>query len=100
VGEVATFKAVREVLAAENPDGLPAGMIEQYTDLFVTYREATLNIAKCGSVTAHPKTGAPLENPYLKVRQQTLTALRGFPEVKAANAWAALARELDTVQAD
>lgn len=97
MGEVTTFKAVRELLAAENPDGLPAGMIEQYADLFVTYRESTLNIARCGAVVAHPKHGAPVDNPYLKVRYQTLSALRGFPEVKAAGVWAALAEELEAL---
>ena len=39
-----------------------------YLDAKKTYEEAMENITKNGSVNAHPKTGAPIVNPYLAIR--------------------------------
>ena len=94
MGQIDTFKAVRDLLAQENPDTIPTSMLHQYADLFVTYREAALNIAKNGAIVAHPKTGAPIENPYLKVRQQTMADLRKLARVKANNVWAVMSNEM------
>jgi len=54
-------------LKADNPRAT-AVMIRLYADTLRIYVEAADNIAKNGAVCAHPRTGAPLENPYLKIR--------------------------------
>ncbi len=93
---VDSFAAVLGLLVSANRGALPSGMLHQFAELFVTYREAALNLAKCGAVVAHPKTGAPVENPYLVVRADTLAALRKFARIKADRVWAALSAELGT----
>jgi phage terminase small subunit len=40
------------------------------------YQQAAANIREHGAVVAHPKTGAPFDNPYLKVRGQMLATLQ------------------------
>lgn len=95
MGEVSTYRRIREQIAAENKKALPSGMIQQYADLFTTYREAALNIARNGAIVQHPKTGQPIENPYLRVRQSTLAELQRFTRVKADAVWEALSAELE-----
>lgn len=97
MGQIDTFKQVRQMLSEEGNTTLSNAMLHQYADLFVTYREAALNIAKNGAIVAHPKTGAPIENPYLKVRQQTMIDLRKLARVKADKVWGALSRELEAI---
>jgi phage terminase small subunit len=64
----------------------PAHRIAIYADAFLLYREASDNIAKCGAITAHPRTGAPLENPYLKVRAAQ-SAIMMKISLKAGDLW-------------
>jgi phage terminase small subunit len=50
-----------------------------YADALRIYYEASDNIAEHGAIVQHPRTGAPIENPYLKVRSSTgaiLTKMR------------------------
>lgn len=42
--------------------------IQIYADALRIYCEAAENILKNGAVCSHPRTGAPLENPYLKIQ--------------------------------
>lgn len=46
----------------------PPDAVRIYLDALEIYSEASENIARNGAVTAHPRTGAPLVNPYLAVR--------------------------------
>jgi phage terminase small subunit len=46
-------------------------LVQIYCDACETYNEAQENIKRNGAVVSHPRTGAPLENPYLKVRYQS-----------------------------
>ena len=51
-----------------------------YADAFVEYRAAAANIAREGTIVLHPKTGNPIENPYLGIRdraRRTLERMRG-----------------------
>jgi phage terminase small subunit len=44
-------------------------VLRVYFDALGTYLEASKNVRVNGAIVAHPKTGAPIENPYLKVQQ-------------------------------
>ena len=48
----------------------------QYADAFAEYREASDNIGKHGAIVKHPRTGNPIRNPYLAVRDGALDKLR------------------------
>jgi phage terminase small subunit len=58
-----------------NP-GRQTDKLVMYVDAYMDYQEAADNIRENGAVVAHPKTGAPFDNPYLKVRQQMLVTLQ------------------------
>lgn len=65
-------------LAKENPKARPVDL-RVYADALQTYREAAENIDRCGAIVQHPRTGQPMENPYLKIRTAagaTLTKMR------------------------
>lgn len=53
-----------------------------YADCFVDYREAQDNITKNGNVVAHPRTGTPIDNPYIKVKAAAMANLRKLTRVK------------------
>ena len=42
--------------------------VQIYADALRIYYEAAKNILENGAVCSHPRTGAPLENPYLKIQ--------------------------------
>ena len=66
------------LLRQENPKARQDDLI-LYADAFLAYQEAVGNIAKNGMVVAHPRTGAPIDNPYLRIREaagKTLARLR------------------------
>ena len=62
-----------------------------YVDCFLDYAEAVRNIAKNGSIVAHPRTGMPMENPYLKVKAQAMAGLLKLRRIKKTErVWALL----------
>jgi phage terminase small subunit len=72
-----TRQEVLDRLCALNPS-TSRDKLTIYADALLLYREATANIAKNGAITAHPRTGSPLENPYLKVRTAAAATLSKF----------------------
>ncbi len=56
-----------KALVADNPRST-RDAIEIYVGAFLEYVEASKNITEHGSIVFHPRTGAPIENPYCKVR--------------------------------
>jgi phage terminase small subunit len=58
-----------------NNKSLKRDKIIMYCDLYMDYQESAKNIRDNGAICAHPKTGAPIDNPYLKVRQQMIASL-------------------------
>lgn len=83
--------AVADALRADNP-AQPLAVLQQYADLFCAYQEAQTNIDAFGNVVAHPRTGAPLENPYVKIRDNAAKALRRFGRIKSTDRiWTAAA---------
>lgn len=68
MGKVAaelTLEMVRQILIDAGTDADVAAL---YANAFAEYREAQESITKNGAVVANPRTGAPITNPYLKVR--------------------------------
>lgn len=57
-----------------------------YAGAYVTYREAETNIAERGAINSHPRTGSPLENPYLKVRSGAAATLKKI-RLKTGDLW-------------
>jgi phage terminase small subunit len=53
-----------------------AARVALYADAFLEYRLAQANIREHGPVVLHPRTGAPIDNPLLKVRDRARAALQ------------------------
>ena len=49
--------------------------LQIYAHALATYCEAAKNIASNGAICSHPRTGAPMENPYLKIQTQKAAVL-------------------------
>lgn len=58
-----------------------------YAHAFQEYWEATENIEKYGIIVAHPRTGNPIENPYLAIRDRAARKLDGMRKLKAESFW-------------
>ena len=70
MGQVSTEldrSGVLEALRAANPTA-PLGRLVMYADAFCEYRTAQKNIAENGTIVFHPRTGAPISNPYMVIR--------------------------------
>ena len=81
---------VIDLLVRENPKA-DASSVRIYADAFCTYAEATENIATNGAIVIHPRTGSPIENPYLKIRTQAQGVLRKASRLKTSEVWALIA---------
>lgn len=57
--------------------------IRIYADALQTYHEAAQNVSANGAVCAHPRTGTPIENPYLKIRLQQGILIAKMPTIKS-----------------
>jgi len=55
-----------ERVKAANPDACAVDIM-LVADALRLYLEAKQNIDTNGAICAHPRTGAPIENPYLKI---------------------------------
>jgi phage terminase small subunit len=69
-----TKAEVLEILRRDNPKARQQDLV-LYADIFVQYQEAADNVAKNGSVCAHPRTGAPMPNPYAAVQSRAFKDL-------------------------
>lgn len=47
-------------------------------DAIRTYVEAAENVERNGAICAHPRTGSPIENPYLKIMASQAGLLSGM----------------------
>ena len=67
-----------QILTEDNLD-CPAGELRMYAEAFVLHRQASINVQESGPINAHPRTGAPIENPYMAVvgtQMKVMMALR------------------------
>jgi len=76
-----------EVVEALVSRGARRDRAVQYADQFTAYQAATANIAEFGSIIRNPRTGQAVPNPYLRVRDGALKALRGMQDIDAAFLW-------------
>ena len=74
------------VLRGANPTA-PVGDMQMYLDAYQDYCAAQANIAEHGAIVLHPRTGAPIENPYLKVRGGALATMKQFGRLKTDGLW-------------
>jgi hypothetical protein len=66
----------------------------QYADAFLEYSVAMANIDANGVIVGHPRTGSPIENPYLSVRDRALKKLQAFESGDdVAELWGAVPAE-------
>jgi phage terminase small subunit len=87
MGEVKISRAEAvAILAAANPAAKPEA-IQTYAAQWDSYAEADRNIAKQGAVVVHPRTGAPIDNPYLKVRSHALSELGKIRKLNTDELW-------------
>ncbi len=77
-------------------DGIIAALIARgtrkdkaclYADAFLAYQEANQNIIENGCIVLHPRTAAPVENPYLRLRERALKQLLALKNAKAEFLW-------------
>lgn len=70
-------------LTLDNPRE-KAVTLRLFADQLRIYCEAAANVQKNGAVVFHPRTGAPVENPYLKIQAATAAAMeRPAKRIKA-----------------
>jgi phage terminase small subunit len=84
--ETITFEQAVALLRAEDPKGRE-DEIAMYARAFCQYREAEANIAKNGSIVAHPRTGAPIDNPYLRVQATAMRSMQQLRRLKTDGLW-------------
>ena len=60
--------------------------LAMYADLFAEYRAAQANITEHGAIVSHPKSGAPISNPYIAVRNAAAKTLRAL-RIQAGALW-------------
>lgn len=78
--------ALQQKLIVENPKAR-LGDIVQYLQAFEKYQKAQANIDEYGLIVIHPRTGVPIENPYLKIQIQAQAILRKFIHLKTDVLW-------------
>ena len=80
----AAFAQLRE----HNPKQ-PLALLHLYADAFAEYSAAMANISEFGAVTQHPKTGSPIDNPYLRIRDAAARTLKDskFVRLKTDPLW-------------
>lgn len=62
-------------------------MAVQYADVYLEYMKSTENIAEYGLIVQHPRTGNPIENPYLRIRDRAEKKLARMRNIKADGLW-------------
>lgn len=63
--------------------------LQLYAVAYVEYQEAQAKIVDLGVVLSHPRTGIPMDNPYLKIRkaatEQMLRLVNGSRHLRDVN---------------
>jgi len=73
---------VRAELRKDNPSRRSIDL-QVFADALTIYREASRNVCENGAIVAHPRTGAPIENPYLKIQTAQGAALAKMVRIKS-----------------
>lgn len=78
------IEQIRALIIADNP-AARVDDVELYARQFQTYLEAAENIEKNGTIVAHPRTGQPMENPYVKVRTSAQSSMQKMKRLRKLN---------------
>jgi phage terminase small subunit len=75
---------VSDLLAELQADNTSISMVQLtiYADALRAYAEAAENVTRLGAIVKHPRTGAPMDNPYLRVMAAQSKQLLGLRRVK------------------
>lgn len=76
-----------EIITALVARRVPSDRARLYADAVLEYLEASENIDRNGIIVAHPRTGAPLQNPYVRVRDNAIKKLSAMRDVPGAFLW-------------
>jgi hypothetical protein len=77
-----------QVIAVLIGSGAGRDRAVMYADAYQEYVKASGNLDEYGLIISHPRTGAPVPNPYLVIRDRALKKLRGMRDVDASALWA------------
>ena len=92
--EAVTRAEVVACLRSANPRATDQE-IELYASHFLDYQEAEQNIRKHGTIVLHPRTGAPIDNPYSRIKGTSSKQLRGF-RLQTNELWRLVALERES----
>lgn len=73
---------IEESLKRANPKARAADLAI-YADALRIYIEAADNIKRHGAIVSHPRTGAPVENPYLQIQNMKASVLTRMRHIKS-----------------
>lgn len=83
---------IESLLREENPRSNHID-IKIYADALRTYFEAAANVEKNGAICQHPRTGSPIENPYMKIVSQQSAILGRMSRIKSDRVVALIRRD-------
>lgn len=81
-----TKDEIIESLKKTNPKAKISDIVI-YADAYLEYLSAQKNISENGSIVYHPRTGSPIENPYIKVRNNASAVIRKMVKIKPIDLW-------------
>jgi phage terminase small subunit len=85
--EQVTKASVVAILQSHN-QGVALAVLRMYADLYIDYTAAQRNIDEHGTIVFHPKTGAPIRNPFLDVRDSLWGRLqKSEQEIDTTGLW-------------
>ena len=76
-----------EIIQLLIDEGVRIDLAHQYADVFMEYMESTHNIDEHGIIIIHPRTGNPIDNPYLVIRDRALKKLQSMDSVQCDQLW-------------
>lgn len=78
--------ALLSKLRALNPRYSPADLVI-YVDAVAEYKHAQANIDEHGTIVMHPRTGAPIPNPYSEIRDRAGRLIAKHPRIQTGDLW-------------
>lgn len=85
MGEM-TREQVIDALKKDSPKAKLSDVVI-YADAYLEYQAAQANIREHGSIVFHPRTGSPIDNPYIKIRNSASAIIRKITSIKASSLW-------------
>ena len=82
-----TTRTVLDALRDANPRA-PEDAIRAYASALRDYVAAERNVSEHGAIVYHPRTGAPVENPFLAVRERCAATMARCKLRETREAWA------------